>query len=138
MPWESKKGMCREGVLWRFCADEALAAIGHRSRFVSSLRRHSGWAIDEYAASVVFSELVGNVATHSPGPIEIVLECNNRDIVLKVTDRGSGFRFAPALPPDVLSEGGRGLYLVSKYATNVELNDAGPGTTVRATLPRKT
>jgi anti-sigma regulatory factor (Ser/Thr protein kinase) len=129
--------MCLEGVLWRFAADEALTAIGHRGRFVNSLRRHRGWAIDEYAASVVFSELVGNVAMHSPGPIEIVLECDNKNIVLNVTDRGSGFRFAPSLPPDVLSEGGRGLYLVSKYATNVELNDAGPGTTVRATLPRR-
>jgi anti-sigma regulatory factor (Ser/Thr protein kinase) len=130
--------MCSEGVLWRFAADEALSAIGHRGRFVNTLRKHRGWAVDEYAASVVFSELVGNVATHSPGPIEIVLECDSQNIVLKVTDRGSGFRFAPALPRDVLSEGGRGLYLVSKYATNVELNDAEPGTTVQATLPRRT
>src|ERR1700733_7960723 len=129
--------MCRVGVLWRFAADEAIAAIGHRGRFVNTLRRHAGWAVDEYAASVVFSELVSNVATHSPGPIDIVLECDNQDIVLEVTDRGSGFRFTPKLPSDMLSEGGRGLYLVSKYATAVELVRAGPGTTVRATLPRK-
>ncbi|HEY1428345.1 MAG TPA: ATP-binding protein [Candidatus Tumulicola sp.] len=114
-----------------------MAAIGHRGRFVSTLRAHSGWAVDEYAASVVFSELVGNVAMHSPGPIEIVLECDNSDIVLKVTDRGGGFDFAPKLPKDVLSEGGRGLYLVSKYATKVQLDDSGAGTTIHATLPRK-
>ena len=70
--------MCLVGVLWRFEADEAIVAIGRRSQFVGTLRRHEGWAVDEYAASVVFSELVGNVATHSPGPIEITLECDNR------------------------------------------------------------
>jgi anti-sigma regulatory factor (Ser/Thr protein kinase) len=101
--------MCRVGVLWRFAADEAIIAIGHRRQFVGTLRSHQGWAVDEYAASVVFSELVGNVVTHSPGPIEIVLECDNQEIVLKVTDRGVGFRFSPSLPRNVLSEGGRGL-----------------------------
>jgi anti-sigma regulatory factor (Ser/Thr protein kinase) len=129
--------MCRVGVLWRFTADEAIIAIGHRSQFVGTLRSHQGWAVDEYAASVVFSELVGNVVTHSPGPIEIVLECDNQDIVLKVTDRGVGFRFSPTLPRNVLSEGGRGLFLVAQFAAAVRLDDARPGTTVRATLARK-
>ncbi len=129
--------MCRVGVLWRFEADEAIIAIRHRSQFVGTLRGHEGWAVDEYAASVVYSELVGNVVTHSPGRIEIVLECDNEDIVLKVTDRGVGFRFSPALPRNVLSEGGRGLFLVAQFAAAVQLDDAQPGTTVSATLARK-
>ena len=106
---------------------------------MDTLRRHAGWSVDEYAASVVFSELVGNVATHSPGPIEIVLGMRqSRDIVLTVTDlRQRLSRLPRCFPNDLLSEGGRGLYLVSKYATDVKLDDARPGTTVRATLPRK-
>jgi anti-sigma regulatory factor (Ser/Thr protein kinase) len=129
--------MCRQGVLWRFKADQAIEAMNRRTQFVGTLRVHEGWHVDEYAASIVFSELVGNVAMHSPGPIDIKLECDNQDIVLEVTDRGAGFRFSPRLPNDVLSEGGRGLFLVSKYAAEVRLEDAAPGTTVRATLVRK-
>lgn len=62
------------------------------------------------------------------GPIAITLAVADSSAILAVTDTGPGFIFAPALPRDRLSAGGRGLFLVACHATEVSverLNAAG-------------
>ena len=69
------------------------------------------------AAELVFGELLGNVVRFAPGPVEIVLNWTHAAApVLHVLDRGPGFTFAPKLPLDLLSERGRGLYIVWSLA----------------------
>ena len=71
------------------------------------------------AAEHVFGELLGNVVRFAPGPVEIELDWNNGAApVLHVLDRGPGFTFTPKLPTDLLSERGRGLYIVWALAAD--------------------
>lgn len=99
---------------WAFDAENAQAAHDTRSQFMNYLREHAAADADLAAAELVFGELIGNVVRHAPGPIEVQVEWSGRQPVLHVIDRGRGFVRDPALPPDPLSESGRGLFIVSQ------------------------
>lgn len=103
--------------LWQFRSDDPHDALAERPRFIEALRRRFGDAFDLTAAEIVFTELVGNVIRHAPGPIEIRLIATE-SACLEVIDSGPGFEFEPALPPES-SECGRGLYIVSRLSSNV-------------------
>jgi anti-sigma regulatory factor (Ser/Thr protein kinase) len=135
--WTINGYMCDLGVLWRFESEHADGALAHRHAFLELLERHSGWSLDVYAAKIIFTELVTNVMRHARGPIQILLECDRTQVTLKIADRGPGFTFTPRLPEDILHEGGRGLFLISKVAAAVRVESAGSGTSVIALLPRK-
>ncbi|MGA7356543.1 MAG: ATP-binding protein, partial [Candidatus Cybelea sp.] len=75
------------------------------------------------AAELVFGELLGNVARYAPGPIEIIFDWGEGAPVLHVLDRGPGFKLAPKLPSDLLSEQGRGLYLVWSLAEDFNVTE---------------
>ncbi len=115
-----------------------MVALAERERLLEVLRQHSGWSVDEVAAHVVFTELVANVIRHAPGPIDITLECDGQSVLLNVGDKGPGFAFNAKLPDNVMTEGGRGLFIVSRFATQVQVekNDA-VGAKVVAKLPNK-
>ncbi|HEY6485787.1 MAG TPA: SpoIIE family protein phosphatase [Candidatus Cybelea sp.] len=97
---------------WAFDAHDV--SIAHRARysFVDALRSNGVRGDSLNAAELVFGELLGNVVRYAPGPIEIIFDWNEGPPVLHVLDRGPGFTFAPKLPSDLLSERGRGLYIV--------------------------
>jgi anti-sigma regulatory factor (Ser/Thr protein kinase) len=61
----------------------------------------------------VFGELVGNAARYAPGAVEVTVDWSGAAPVLHVLDNGPGFHHVPALPHDVYSESGRGLFLIS-------------------------
>jgi anti-sigma regulatory factor (Ser/Thr protein kinase) len=64
------------------------------------------------------------------------LEFREDAAVLHVIDKGPGFRYDPALPENLWSEGGRGLFLVSNLARNVHVEQLpGLGSHVIVTLP---
>jgi anti-sigma regulatory factor (Ser/Thr protein kinase) len=101
---------------WAFDAENAEAAHDARAEFIAYLREHRPADGDFAAAELVFGELVGNVVRHAPGAIEIQVDCTGARATLHVIDRGRGFVRDPSLPPDMLSESGRGLYIVSRLA----------------------
>jgi PAS domain S-box-containing protein len=97
---------------WTFDTNDASAAHGARHSFVAALR-DGGLPADRLdSAELVFGELLGNVVRYAPGPIEIMFDWSDPTPVLHVLDRGPGFTLAPKLPSDLLSERGRGLYIV--------------------------
>ncbi|MGB6517263.1 MAG: SpoIIE family protein phosphatase [Candidatus Cybelea sp.] len=97
---------------WAFDTNDASAAHGARHSFVAALR-DGGLRADRLdTAELVFGELLGNVVRYAPGPIEIMFDWSDPIPVLHVLDRGPGFTLAPKLPSDLLSERGRGLYIV--------------------------
>ncbi len=97
---------------WAFDTGDADAAHGARHAFVALLRT-GGLRPDRLdTAELVFGELLGNVVRYAPGPIEIFFDWSEPTPVLHVLDRGPGFTLAPKLPSDLLSERGRGLYIV--------------------------
>ena len=111
-------GVPSAGVVLRraFAATDAPAAREARHAISDALIEH-GIATDALAAAeVVFAELLGNVVRYASGPVEIALDRSAAAPVLHVLDRGRGFRHLPKLPADLLSERGRGLYIVSALA----------------------
>jgi anti-sigma regulatory factor (Ser/Thr protein kinase) len=61
---------------------------------------------------------MGNAIRYAEGTIELILVRRDERIVLHVLDKGPGFQFSPRLPPDLYSEFGRGLFLISKLGTD--------------------
>ena len=121
---------------WAFDSNDAPRAHAARHSFVEDLRGAGLRQKQLDAAELVFGELLGNVVRFAPGPVEIVLNRTNAAApVLHVLDRGPGFTFAPKLPLDLLSERGRGLYIVWSLAEdfNVTLRYDG-GAHARAVL----
>lgn len=91
---------------------------------------------DYDAAALAYGELVSNVVRHAPGPLEIVLEWENDEAVLHITDHGGGFTAEPTLPSEPLAEAGRGLYLVRELTRDLQvLRHESPGAEVRVVLP---
>ncbi len=125
----------RRAIAWRFKADDASAASRARAQFTQRLR-DAGLGTDEtVAAELVFGELIGNVVRYAPGPVVVILDVSGDAPVLHVTDRGGGFEFRPRLPADVLSERGRGLYLVNVFAEELTVERRhGAGSHARAVL----
>ena len=101
---------------WSFASGDADAARTVRREFSDALRDH-GLSVDAIgSAELLFAELVGNVVRYAGGTTEVALDRNGPLPVLHVFDRGPGFRHLPKLPADVLSESGRGLYIVAALA----------------------
>ncbi len=89
-------------------------------------------------AELVFGELAGNVVRHAPGSVEVVLDHRASEIVLHVIDNGPGFERAPMLPIDVMSESGRGLFIVSQLTREFNVTKRHPrGSHARAVLAKQ-
>lgn len=94
--------------------------------------------IDEarlFALHVIVAEIVGNLLRHAPGMAEIVLEPALENIIIHVLDRGPGYEYHAHLPPDIFSEGGRGLFLISQLARDFTVEHRpGGGSHARITI----
>jgi PAS domain S-box-containing protein len=129
----------RRALVWRFDSTDAQHAGRTRREYVERLHA-AGLSEDEMAsAELVFGELVGNVVRYAPGPIVAMLDVSCPAPVLHVLDGGRGFEFRPRLPVDVMSERGRGLFLVTAFAEelSVERRRRG-GSHARAVLAGRT
>jgi anti-sigma regulatory factor (Ser/Thr protein kinase) len=122
---------------WKFSSERAESALESRNDFIAALHLHSTFPVDEFAAKLVYTELVANVVRHASGPIHILLDQDGADRWLHVFDRGAPFNWLPALPKDPYLESGRGLFLVSQYAQEVVIErPLGGGNVVRIKLKR--
>lgn len=123
-------------VRWAFDAENARAAQDARTQFVRYLRANGTDSEDIGMAELIFGELVGNVVRHSPGPIDINLDWADDRPVLHVLDRGPKFTLTKALPEDVLSESGRGLFIVKALSGDIRVEHiSGYGNHVVVELP---
>lgn len=122
---------------WQFEAADARSGYTMRDEYFRRLSDACSLDEEDYAmCGVIFSELIGNAVRHAPGPLSISLEIRGDEAVLHVIDKGPGFRYKPALPESLWSEGGRGLYLVSRLARDVQVERLpGLGSHVVVTLP---
>jgi PAS domain S-box-containing protein len=121
---------------WSFESVDAVAAQSVRSSFVAALAREASEDADLGAAELIFGELIGNVVRYAAGPIDIDLEWIGPVPVLHVLDRGGGFDLHSTLPEDIMSERGRGLYIVSVLGSDLRADRLpGRGNHVRVVLP---
>ena len=98
------------------------AAHAHNARriFSTYLRSHAAPNSEFDAAELIFGELLGNVARHAAGSVEVLLRWNGPAAVLEVIDDGPGYDAASSakLPEDAFSESSRGLFLISAFGSD--------------------
>ena len=132
-------GNVQKPAAWKFHADDAREAVDARARFVQFL---VGEDCDERFISVaelIFGELLGNVVRHAPGAVEIFVDAGEDSMVLHVIDEGPPLsRAKHRLPKDVLSERGRGLFIVEQLATDVRVEQVSSrGNHLSVTMSRR-
>jgi PAS domain S-box-containing protein len=129
----------QRATVWSFDSSDAQNAGRARHDYAERLRA-TGLTEDELsAAELVFGELVGNVVRYAPGAITAILDVSGPAAVLHVLDEGRGFEFRPRLPVDILSERGRGLFLVTAFAEELSVERRrGGGSHARAVLAGRT
>jgi PAS domain S-box-containing protein len=120
---------------WYYDARDADAARTAKTELGAYLRARGVSPESMYAAEVVFGELSGNVARHAGGRVEVILDWSGSAPVLHVLDEGFGFHHVPALPRDVFSESGRGLFIISKLSDDFHVSKRpGGGSHARVVL----
>ncbi len=109
---------------WELDSGDAVAARTARLEYTERLRSQ-GMSFERVAmAELVFLELLSNVARYAPGMVTIWMECGDSSLRLHFIDRGHGFHYRSALPSNILSESGRGLYLISMLTKDFYVSKA--------------
>ena len=123
---------------WRLNSEDNERAAQIRGEFVSRLRAHGASTEALFSCELIFGELLGNVVRYARGELEIVLDVAGSNGVLHFLDKGKGFTLIPRLPTDLLSERGRGLFLIWTLSEdfNVDVRPNG-GAHARVVLPVK-
>jgi anti-sigma regulatory factor (Ser/Thr protein kinase) len=113
------------------------AALAHNARriFGAYLAVQAEPGSDLYAAELIFGELLGNVARHAPGPVDVRLRWNGQRGILEVTDNGPGYAVENPQLPDGLSESRRGLFLIASFGAELHVRSEGVRTTTSVVLP---
>jgi phosphoserine phosphatase RsbU/P len=120
---------------WRLDAKDESAAHRVKRALLWHLGEFAAPASDFAAAEAIIGELISNVARHTPGDAEVTLECDVNEATLRVCDRGKAFRSTGEHAPDVLAEGGRGLFLVRALAQQFDVVHTSEGNRVSVVLP---
>lgn len=131
---------------WSFADRDQKVAIENDAANASEMRAFVGECLDradipEHVCDEVLmavGEVVANACRHGRRPAgggEVELECafRNDRISVKVTDDGPGFDVRSVLPagiPDVLSQGGRGFFLMRQLMDRVDVSSSPRGTCV--------
>lgn len=123
---------------WRFDPRTSEAAARVRAELRKALELHER----EDAVvrlDTIYAEILSNAVRHAPGVIEMEVECERSgDVTLHVMDRGPGYRVSKALPSDLFSETGRGLFIISIHADLFHVEGrAGGGSHARILLRRE-
>ena len=120
---------------WSLHTDKMHAVGAARRGFAEAFREHGATQEDVAVAEIVFGELLGNAVRYAPGPVEVIADWSGLDPVLHVIDRGPGFKHISILPPDLLSESGRGLFIISALTQDFRIAKvAAGGSHARAVL----
>ena len=90
---------------------------------------------DVDGAELIFGELLGNVARHAPGSIEVRLRWNGLVAILEVGDCGPGYEIEDVHLPGDFAESRRGLFLVAAFGSDLRVRHHGGRTTTTVTLP---
>lgn len=121
---------------WAFHSSDSRAARAVRRAFLRALSSEAKPESDLKAAEVIFGELAANVAQHAGGAVEIALTWDDGRATLHVIDRGEGYPSTERSLADLLTEHGRGLWLVQRLGAQLDVELLpGYGAHARARLP---
>lgn len=134
--------LLRQGVeyrefRWQFDARSQSEATRARRSLIETLETALP-AIDRDACELIFAELVGNAARHTPGPVSVSLEAGAEPL-LRVCDRGDAIeRRESEAPAEPWEERGRGLYLVQALSRGVTIERRDGGNCISVLLAGET
>jgi len=121
---------------WKVDAREERSARRVKRAVLWHLGTMTGKSVDLSAAELIMTELIGNVAKHTPGMADVSLEWDGSGAIFRIADRGPRFEPRSGAPVvDVMSEGGRGLFLAGALAHGLRVEWSGEGNCVTAVLP---
>lgn len=123
-----------ETYSWQLDAKDEGAMRRTKRALLACLHDAASSGAELQPVELIFAELIGNVARHTPGEASVVLELSDGQATLHIADRGAPFEHR-ASAPDLLDEGGRGLFLVQSIADRVEIRRTPEGNCVSAVLP---
>ena len=124
------------GERWQFDSADADRAHATRDALTGMLRQRGASPDETFASELIFGELIGNVARHASGPIDVRIDWHTGKPVLHILDSGAGFVHVPGLPADILAESGRGLYIVHQLTPDfIIIPRPNGGSHARAVLP---
>ncbi len=122
---------------WRFHSSDAYTAHTSRREIVQFIRNLATDPGQVFACELILGEILANTVEHAPGLVEVRVDWTRDKAVAVVRDTGPGLeQYAARLPDDVMSEDGRGMYLINALAEEVTIKRAaGYGTEIRVVLP---
>jgi signal transduction histidine kinase len=120
---------------FRFRIADASLANNARAIFQRYLTSQVDPDSDVDGAELIFGELLGNVARHAPGAIDVRLRWNGPVAILEVGDSGPGYAIDDVHLPGELAESCRGLYLVAAFGRDLRVRHHEGHTTTTVTLP---
>lgn len=122
---------------WGVDVDDPAAAYALKGELLDEINGLSTMSPEqEDDCELIFSELIGNAERHAPGGLSISVSSEPSGIALHFIDEGPGFAGDPALPDDLWSENGRGLFLIKELAETLKIERLpGYGSYVRVGLP---
>ncbi len=113
---------------WAFATDDPATAQRARVVFASVLVEASMLDEDVFTSELIFGELLSNTVRYAPGAVEVVLDWSEASTaILHFLDSGPGFVLMPRLPSDLLSERGRGLFLIWSMAEDFNVTKRADG-----------
>jgi GAF domain-containing protein/anti-sigma regulatory factor (Ser/Thr protein kinase) len=113
---------------WTFQTADSRAGTDVRRELRRFLRDH-GLAGDELdQAEIVSGELIGNAVRYAPGNVRIIADASGALPVLHVIDEGPGWELNPRLPADLMSERGRGLFIINALVEEMSISRRTDGT----------
>ena len=93
---------------------------------LTKLLAEAGWDGDIDAVVLAVHEAMVNAQRHAGGVTKATACLDGDAVVVTISDRGRGFGVAPSPPmPDISAERGRGLFLIRRLATDVQVDRAG-------------
>ena len=129
-------GLMERDARWVFAVQDSSAAADARHGIVRVLQEYGATEADTRLFERVFSELLGNVVRYGSDEVEFALDISGDAPVLHALDRGPRFTHSASLPMDVLSESGRGLFIVRALTHDLSVTRRhGGGSHARAVLP---
>ncbi len=114
---------------------DASLANNARTIFQRYLTSQVDTGSDVDGAELIFGELLGNVARHAPGAIDVRLRWNGLVAILEVGDSGPGYAIDDVHLPGDFAESRRGLFLVAAFGRDLRVRHHEGRTTTTVTLP---
>lgn len=129
-------GPAERDARWVFAVRDEAAARAARGDIVAVLQARGASEADTDLTELVFSELVGNAVRHCVDDVEFALDLSGEAPILHALDRGPGFTYNARLPIDIMSDSGRGVFIVRSLISDLNITRRpGGGSHARAVMP---